>query len=75
MRVEDLSSFVLCASNTSTANMRFSLLGLLLGLLTCVSALSASGRQLLVVVEDEAADKAKYSQLWNDLSSKYSRQN
>lgn len=49
--------------------MRLPLLGLLLGLLSFVSALSASGSKLLVVIEDEA-DKGKYSQFWTDLESK-----
>lgn len=50
--------------------MRLPLLGLLLGFLSYVSALSAVGSKLLVVIEDEA-DKTKYSQFWNDLESEY----
>lgn len=46
--------------------MRLSLLGLLVGLLGVVSALSAAGNKLLVVIEEEA-EKAKYSQFWSDL--------
>ncbi|KAK4502638.1 hypothetical protein PRZ48_006064 [Zasmidium cellare] len=49
--------------------MRLPLLGLLLGLLSFVSALSASGSKLLVVIEDEA-DKGKYSQFWTDLENR-----
>lgn len=50
--------------------MRSFFLGLFLGLLSFVSALSASGSNLLVVVDDEA-DKAKYSTFWSDLQCKY----
>ncbi|KAK4624713.1 Dolichyl-diphosphooligosaccharide--protein glycosyltransferase subunit wbp1 [Fulvia fulva] len=49
--------------------MRLPLLGLLLGFLSYVSALSAVGSKLLVVIEDEA-DKTKYSQFWNDLETR-----
>nr|POF07145.1 dolichyl-diphosphooligosaccharide--protein glycosyltransferase subunit wbp1 [Quercus suber] len=49
--------------------MRLSLLGLLVGLLSVVSALSAAGNKLLVVIEEEA-EKAKYSQFWSDLQQR-----
>ena len=58
-------------SHTSHDKMRLPLLGLLLGLLSYVSALSAVDSKLLVVIEDEA-DKTKYSQFWNDLESESS---
>lgn len=48
--------------------MRLPLLGLLLGFVSFVSALSAAGSKLLVVIEDEA-DKSKYGQFWKDLES------
>lgn len=41
---------------------------LVLALLGVVQALSSTGRRLLVVVE-EAPEKAKYSTLWEDLKS------
>ena len=44
-------------------------LGLFLALLSFVSALSAAGSKLLVVVDDEA-DKGKYSTFWSDLQCK-----
>lgn len=47
--------------------MRFSIIGLLLGIVTFVSALSAEGSKLLVVI-DEDADKTQYSQFWSDLA-------
>jgi len=46
--------------------MRLRLFGLVLGLVGFVSALSAQGQNLLVVIEDES-DKTKYSQFWSDL--------
>lgn len=46
--------------------MRSIFLGLFLGLLSFVSALSAVGSNLLVVVDDEA-DRGKYSTFWSDL--------
>lgn len=46
--------------------MRLPLIGLLLGLLSLVSALSATGSKLLVILEDES-DKSKYSQFIEDL--------
>lgn len=46
--------------------MRSILLGLLLGLLSFVSALSAVGGKLLVIIEDES-EKSKYSTFWTDL--------
>lgn len=49
--------------------MRSFFLGLFLGLLSFVSALSAAGSNLLVVVDDDA-DKAKYSTFWSDLTCK-----
>ena len=39
---------------------------LLLGLVSLVQAISISGSRLLVIIE-EAAEKIKYSTLWNDL--------
>jgi hypothetical protein len=53
----------------NTTTMRSFILGLLLGLLSFVSALSAAGSNLLVVVDDEA-DKGKYSTFWSDLTCK-----
>lgn len=50
--------------------MRLPILGLLLGLLSAVSALSAAGRKLLVVTEDEA-DQSKYTHFWADLESEF----
>ncbi|KAK5710778.1 oligosaccharyl transferase glycoprotein complex, beta subunit [Elasticomyces elasticus] len=49
--------------------MRLRVLGLLLGLLGFVSALSAQGKELLVVVDDES-DVSKYSQFWADLADR-----
>lgn len=49
--------------------MRSIFLGFLLGLLGFVSALSAAGSNLLVVVDDEA-DRGKYSTFWGDLQCK-----
>ncbi|TKA68962.1 hypothetical protein B0A55_06605 [Friedmanniomyces simplex] len=49
--------------------MRLRLFGLLLGLLGFVSALSAQGQKLLVVIEDES-DKSKYSQFWSGLQDR-----
>jgi oligosaccharyltransferase complex subunit beta len=49
--------------------MRSFFLGLFLALLSFVSALSAVGGKLLVVVDDEA-DKGKYSTFWSDLQCK-----
>jgi hypothetical protein len=49
--------------------MRSFFLALFLGLLGFVSALSAAGSNLLVVVDDEA-DKGKYSTFWSDLTCK-----
>jgi oligosaccharyltransferase complex subunit beta len=48
--------------------MRLSLAGLVLGLATVVSALSATGNRLLVIAED-ATDKSKYSQFLADVES------
>lgn len=48
--------------------MRLTLLGLLLGLISIVSALSATGNRLLVIAEDEA-EKGKYSRFLNDVQS------
>lgn len=50
--------------------MRSFFLGLFLALLSFVSALSAVGSKLLVVVDDEA-DKGKYSTFWSDLQCKW----
>ena len=50
--------------------MRWMLASLLLGLLGLVSALSASGSQLLVVLDQES-DKAKYSQFWAGLEGNH----
>ncbi|KAF2716387.1 Dolichyl-diphosphooligosaccharide-protein glycosyltransferase 48kDa subunit [Polychaeton citri CBS 116435] len=49
--------------------MRSLLIGLLLGLASLVSALSATGSKLLVIL-DEDADKTKYSQFWLDLENR-----
>ncbi|KAF7192691.1 Dolichyl-diphosphooligosaccharide--protein glycosyltransferase subunit wbp1 [Pseudocercospora fuligena] len=49
--------------------MRLPILGLLLGLLSFVSALSAAGSKLLVIIEDDA-DKSKYTQFWTDLENR-----
>ena len=46
--------------------MRLPLIGLLLGLLSNVSALSATGSKLLVVLEEEG-EKSKYSHFFQDL--------
>ena len=46
--------------------MRWLLSFLLVSLLGLAQALSSSGNRLLVVIE-EAAEKAKYSQFWGDL--------
>ena len=48
--------------------MQWLLSVLLIGLLGLAQALSSSGRRLLVVIED-AAEKTKYSQFWDDLES------
>jgi hypothetical protein len=48
--------------------MRLSLAGLILGIATVVSALSATGNKLLVITED-AAEKGKYSQFLADIES------
>jgi hypothetical protein len=55
--------------HTNTNTMRSFFLALFLGLLGFVSALSAAGSNLLVVVDDEA-DKGKYSTFWSDLTCK-----
>lgn len=47
--------------------MQLRILGLLVGLLSIVSALSASGNKLLVILEEES-EKSKYSIFWNDLA-------
>lgn len=52
--------------------MRLPLLGLLLGLISCVAALSTQGNKLLVVIEDDG-DKSKYSHFWSDLEGKKTR--
>ena len=52
--------------------MQLLLTGLLLGLVSLVSALSAVGSKLLVVIEADA-EKAKYSQFWTDLESELSK--
>ena len=46
--------------------MQLRIIGLLVGLLSLVSALSAQGNKLLVILEEEA-EKSKYSQFWGDL--------
>ncbi|KAL8657973.1 MAG: hypothetical protein Q9226_001383 [Calogaya cf. arnoldii] len=43
---------------------------LCLALFSAVHALSSTGNRLLVVTEDSAADKAKYSAFWSDLESR-----
>lgn len=52
-----------------TTTMRLPLLGLLLGLISGIAALSTQGSRLLVVIEDDA-DKSKYSHFWSDLEGK-----
>lgn len=42
---------------------------LFLALFSAVHALSSTGSRLLVVTEDSAADKEKYSTFWSDLES------
>ncbi|PPJ54291.1 hypothetical protein CBER1_06566 [Cercospora berteroae] len=49
--------------------MRFSIISLLLGIVAFVSALSAEGSKLLVVI-DEDADKTQYAQFWSDLAER-----
>jgi len=51
---------------TPIYTMRLQVLGLLLGLLSFVSARSAVGNKLLVVLEDEA-EKSSYSHFCSDL--------
>lgn len=46
--------------------MRLPLIGLLLAFLSFVSALSATGSKLLVILEEES-EKTKYSQFFQDL--------
>ena len=46
--------------------MRLQILGLLVGLISVASAISAAGNKLLVVIGDEA-EKSRYSQFWADL--------
>ena len=48
--------------------MKLYLVSLLLGIFSVVSALSAAGSKLLVVI-DADTDKVKYSQFWADLES------
>lgn len=55
--------------NFFTSNMRW-LLPFLFSVLSLVQALSSTGNRLLVVVED-AAEKAKYSTFWGDLECKF----
>lgn len=49
--------------------MRLPILGLLLGLVAAVTAVSAQGREVLVVIDDEA-DKSRYGQFWADLEGR-----
>lgn len=49
--------------------MRLPLLGLVLGLISCIAALSTQGNKLLVVIEDDG-DKSKYSHFWSDLEGR-----
>ena len=58
--------------NRSFRNMRYFLSWLLLAFVGLVGALSSSGSRLLVVLED-AAEKDKYSRLWEDLECKTAR--
>lgn len=46
--------------------MQVRILGLLLGLLGFVAALSAQGPKLLVVLEEQG-ERSKYSHFWSDL--------
>ena len=57
------------APHTLLLKMRLRILGLLLGLLSFVSAFSATGNSLLVILEEES-EKNKHSQLWADLERK-----
>ena len=50
--------------------MRWPFFSLFLTLLGIVQALSTTGSRLLIIVE-EAADKAKYSTFWGDLEGMY----
>lgn len=52
--------------NNTKLTMRLPLLSLLVGIVGFVSARSAEGSKLLVVI-DEDADKTRYSQFWTDL--------
>lgn len=52
---------------TQSRTMRWSVLSLLLPLLTLVAAYSSAGNRLLVVLED-AAKKDSYSKFWADLT-------
>jgi hypothetical protein len=61
-----------CRITHPQRTMRSFFLGLFLGLLSFVSALSAAGSNLLVVVDDEA-DREKYSTFWSDLTCKQCR--
>ena len=45
------------------------LVPLLLALFSVVHALSSTGNRLLVVTDDSAIDKEKYSTFWRDLES------
>lgn len=59
------------ALHTTPFTMRLRIIGLLLGLLSIVSALSATGSKLLVILEEES-EKNKYSEFWADLESEHS---
>jgi len=69
---DDSSHATVLRCHSHTEKMRLRLLGLLLGLLSIVSALSAQGNKLLVIL-DEEAEKSKYSQFWTDLESELYR--
>jgi len=57
-------------STSINPNMRWLLSLLVAALLGLAQALSSSGRRLLVVIE-EASEKAKYSTFWGDLEGMF----
>lgn len=69
IRVQLYSDFLSACSNHFLADMKSFLSLLLLGLIGLVQALSSTGNRLLVVLE-EASDKAKYSSFWGQLECK-----
>lgn len=69
IRVQLYCDFLSACFNHSLADMKSFLSLLLLGLIGLVQALSSTGNRLLVVLE-EASDKAKYSSFWGQLECK-----